>query len=84
MKSILYGIKSYILLMLTTSSILTLVTGVMMFLFEPRAGQNFTDALEAFWVKWYFTGYLLGVATYKFHIVGLAFFGLINYMDENR
>lgn len=82
MKEILEGMKSYIIVMLLISSIMTIVSVIFMFIFESN--KTIADVLDFFWTKFYFTGSLHGGAAYKLHIIGLIFFGLINLFDKNN
>lgn len=84
MKSMLEGMKSYIILMICISSTMTIACAAFMFIFGSDTGKTMGDVLDTFWTKFYFTGSLFGGAAYKFHIVGLILFGLINLFDKNN
>ena len=84
MKEILEGMKSYIIVMLLISSVMTIVSVIFMFIFGSNNGKTIADVLDFFWTKFYFTGSLHGGAAYKLHIIGLIFFGLINLFGKNN
>lgn len=84
MKSILDGMKSYIILMFVISSVMTIACAALMFIFGSDNGKTIGDVLQHFWIDFYFTGSLLGGAAYKYHIVGLIFFGALNLIQEKQ
>lgn len=82
MKHFLEGMKTYALIMIIISSLCTFSGGLLLILFETQTDMTMGDIVNKFWIKFYFTGSLAGVETYRYHIVGVLFFGLINYLDS--
>ena len=82
MKKLLQGMGTYTTIMLLISAVSSFVGAILMIIFGSENGKTIGDLLHWLWVEFYFTGSLLGSEAYHWHIAGLIFAAIINYLDE--